>query len=105
MSDKALAKILHQHGMPRLTPKTITSPATLRADLQRARGAGYAMDDEEHAVGLRCNAAPVLDETGTVVAAVSRSGPLARIGDERVAALSDLVVAAARAVSAELGAP
>ena len=84
MSDRSLAKTLHQHGMPRLTVKTITTPTVLRADLQRAKTAGYAVDDEEHAVGLRCIAAPVFDETGDVIAAVSASGPMARIVDERV---------------------
>ena len=103
-SDKSLAKILHQHGMPRLTVKTITTPASLRTDLQRARTAGYAIDDEEHAVGLRCIAAPVFDDTGDLVAAVSASGPMARIVDERVERLANLVMAAARAISAELGA-
>ncbi len=104
VSDKSLAKTLHQHGMPRLTVKTITSPAALRADLQRAKTAGYAIDDEEHAVGLRCIAAPVFDDTGDVVAAVSASGPMARIVDERVGALAALVMGAARAISAEMGA-
>ncbi len=103
-SDKSLAKILHQHGMARLTVKTITTPASLRTDLQRARTAGYAIDDEEHAVGLRCIAAPVFDDTGDLVAAVSASGPMARIVDERVERLANLVMAAARAISAELGA-
>ena len=103
LSDKALAKILHQHGMPRLTVKTLTTPTALRANLQRARSIGYAIDDEEHAIGLRCIAAPVFDEQGDVVAAVSASGPMARILDDRVGPLSDLVVATARCISTELG--
>jgi len=104
MSDKALSKVLHQHGMPRLTVKTITSPALLRADLERARTVGYAVDDEEHAVGLRCISAPVYDETGDLVAAVSVSGPMARIVDEQVAQFGALALQAARRISAEMGA-
>ena len=103
-SDKKLSKILHRHGMPRLTVKTIISPSALRADLERVRATGYAVDDEEHAVGLRCIAAPIFDETGDVVAAVSASGPMARIGDERMAQLGALVLEASRAISAEMGA-
>jgi IclR family acetate operon transcriptional repressor len=105
VSDKSLSKILHQRGMPRLTVKTITSPARLRSNLERARVVGYAVDDEEHAVGLRCISAPIFDETGGVAAAVSASGPLARIVDERVAQLSAMVLETARAISAEMGAP
>jgi IclR family transcriptional regulator, acetate operon repressor len=102
-SDKRLSKILHQRGMPRLTVKTITSPSALRADLERVRATGYAIDDEEHAIGLRCIAAPIFDETGDVVAAVSASGPMARIGDERMAQLGALVLGASRAISADMG--
>jgi IclR family acetate operon transcriptional repressor len=103
-SDKALAKILHRRGMPRLTVKTITSPASLRAALQEVRTLGYALDDEEHAVGLRCIAAPIHDETGDVVAAVSVSGPVVRISEERVPQLGRMVMASARAISADMGA-
>jgi IclR family transcriptional regulator, acetate operon repressor len=103
-SDKKLSKILHQRGMPRLTVKTITSPSALRADLEKVRACGYAIDDEEHAIGLRCIAAPIFDETGDVVAALSASGPMARIGDERMAQLGALVLETARAVSADMGA-
>jgi len=104
VSDKTLSKLLHQRGMPRLTVKTIVSPSSLRTDLERARAAGYALDDEEHAVGLRCVAAPIFDETGEVVAAISASGPMARIVEERIAQLGALVLEASRAISAEMGA-
>ncbi|MDR3537603.1 MAG: IclR family transcriptional regulator [Acetobacteraceae bacterium] len=104
MSDRALSKILQLHGMPRLTVKTITSPAVLRSDLERARTLGYAVDDEEHAVGLRCIAAPIFDETGDLVAAVSVSGPMARISDEQVVQLGTLALQTARRISAEMGA-
>ncbi|MBB2188060.1 IclR family transcriptional regulator domain-containing protein [Gluconacetobacter liquefaciens] len=103
-SDKSLSRILHQHGMPRLTVKTITAPLPLREELERVRAVGYAVDDEEHAVGLRCIAAPIFDETGDVVAAVSASGPMARIVEERIAPLGGLVLDAARAISADMGA-
>ena len=103
-SDKKLSKILHQRGMPRLTVKTITTPSALRDDLERVRACGYSIDDEEHAIGLRCIAAPIFDETGDVVAAVSASGPMARICDERIAQLGALVLKTARAISADMGA-
>jgi len=103
-SDKTLSKILHQRGMPRLTVKTITSPSALRADLDRVRSAGYAIDDEEHAVGLRCIAAPIFGETGDCIGAASASGPTARIGEERIAQLGALVLKASQAISAEMGA-
>jgi len=62
VSDRRLTKVLQRRGMPRLTVKTITAPAALRADLDRARAAGYALDDEEQALGLRCVAAAIHDD-------------------------------------------
>ncbi len=103
VSDKALGQILQRHGMPRLTLRTLVTPAALREDLARARAAGFAIDEEEHAIGLRCIAAPVFDETGEAIAAVSASGPMARILDDRVAGLAALVRETARAISAEMG--
>ena len=102
-SDKTLSKILHQRGMPRLTVKTITSPAALRTDLEHVRATGFAVDDEEHAVGLRCIAAPIFDETGDVIAAVSASGPTARISEERILQLGRLVLEAAEEISSDMG--
>lgn len=104
VSDRRLTKILQQHGMARLTVKTITNPTQLRARLEEARLAGYAIDDEEHAVGLRCISAPIFDETGDVIAAVSAFGPMARIVDERVDELGALVLGAAAAISSDMGA-
>ena len=105
MSDRAFSRVLYQRGMPRLTPKTITTAAALRAEIEQARAAGYAVDDEEHAVGLRCIAAPIVDETGEAVAAISASGPMARIVEERIAPLGALVLETARRISSEMGAP
>lgn len=102
MSNKILSKILHQRGMPRLTVKTITSPAALRANLDEIRATGFAVDDEEHAVGLRCIAAPILDEIGNVAAAVSVSGPAVRIDKEGVTRLGALVRETAQAISSEM---
>jgi IclR family acetate operon transcriptional repressor len=101
--DKTLSKILHQRGMPCLTVKTITSPAALRGNLEHIRATGYAVDDEEHAVGLRCIAAPIFDETGDVIAAISASGPTARISEERMLQLGAMVAQAARGISSDMG--
>ncbi len=101
--EAALAKILHRQGLPRVTVKTIATAAALRADLARARERGYAVDDEEHAVGLRCVAAVIFNETAEAVAAVSISGPMARIPDERIPLLGDLVRRRADAITEALG--
>lgn len=103
MPEGQLAKVLHRHGLPRVTVKTLNTTAALRADLGLARERGYAVDDEEHAVGLRCVAAVVFNENAEAVAAVSVSGPMARIPDERIPLLGQVVRGRADAVTGQLG--
>ncbi len=61
------------------TPKTITSPEWFRAELEKIRKRGYAIDDEESVLGVRCLAAPVLNAEQEPIAALSISGPTARM--------------------------
>ena len=103
MPDNELARVLHRHGLARVTLKTVTTTAALRGDLARSRERGYAIDDEEHAVGLRCVAAVVLIEAADPVAAVSLSEPMAPIPDERIPLLGNLVRRKADAITAQLG--
>jgi IclR family transcriptional regulator, acetate operon repressor len=103
LPEREVGKVLERHGLPRVTERTLTVPKALRADLELVRRRGYAVDDEEHAVGLRCVAAPILDEHGAPLAGLSVSGPTARIPDHRVSLLGALVAQAAGAVTAEIG--
>lgn len=69
----ALAKPLR-----RLTPSTITNPKALEQELAEVRAAGCAFDAGEAVAEVHCVAAPVRDEMGAVVAAVSMSVPASR---------------------------
>src|SRR3546814_9206674 len=77
-----LTEVLHQKGMPRFTEKTIVDPAALRCELARIRERGWAVDDEEHTVGMRCVAATIHNEHGEVIAGVSVSGPSVRVTEK-----------------------
>lgn len=85
------------------TAQTITDPEALRADLAGIRARGYSIDNEEKTVGMRCIAAPVFDVTGEVVAGLSVSGPVSRIGPDQVEALSRPVIAAAHDLTGAIG--
>jgi DNA-binding IclR family transcriptional regulator len=74
---EALA-IVGRHGLPRLTPRTLTSRAKLVAELRAARALGYAIVDEELVEGGRAAAAPIL-AAGRPVGAVAVSGPIFRL--------------------------
>lgn len=61
------------------TNRTAMDLDALRAALARIVEDGFAIDDEEFAVGIRCVAAPLRDAGGRVIAAIGISGPTARI--------------------------
>lgn len=85
------------------TAYTILDHDALRDHLAVVRERGYAYDDEEHEDGVRCLAAPVYDYTGDAIAVIGISGPTVRIIPERLPALADAVMWAARELSCDLG--
>ncbi len=90
---------------PKLTSNTITCLPDLIAELDKVRSQGYAINDEELALGLRSVAAPVRDYGGKVIAAINISVPGHRVS--RHALEEDLaarVVDTARRISTALGA-
>jgi IclR family transcriptional regulator, KDG regulon repressor len=91
------------NGLPRHTGNTITDPEKLRAELATIRQKGYAIDDEEIEVGLRCVAAPIRDHSGQVTAAISVAAPVQRMTKKNIQATIPSVVAAAEAISRRLG--
>lgn len=78
MSDDQINEILDRHGMPPKTEKTVTDFEELAEKLETIRERGYALDNEENVNGLRCVAAPVIDED-VILGAVSVSGPSRRV--------------------------
>lgn len=89
--------------MPRLTPKTITSQAAFETELRRIRAAGYALDDEEHYIGLRCIAVPVFCHTRQVIGSLCVLGPRQRMTHQKLLALRSPLTAIARRLSQRLG--
>ena len=69
--DEWLDGYLASVKLQRITPKTVTTPAQLRAELDRVREQGYALVDQELEDGLRALAAPIRDGHGRVVAALN----------------------------------
>lgn len=84
------------------TPRTITSPAALTAELRRVLRQGYAENHGESLVGMCSVAAPVRDPLGRVVAALSVAAYVDDV-DAGLAHLAPTVVETARRISAGLG--
>jgi DNA-binding IclR family transcriptional regulator len=85
------------------TPNTIMNLLQFRQELDKVRGQGYAVDDEEAVQGARCVSAPILNSDREPIAAVSISGPVTRVSPDQVGALAGAVTSAARAISAAMG--
>jgi IclR family KDG regulon transcriptional repressor len=86
------------------SPNTITDAEELRRHIGEVSRAGYALDNEELEIGLKCIAAPIRDHTGNVIAALSISGMAARFLDEDIPRLAGIVMDSANKVSRCLGA-
>lgn len=77
LPDNAARAILARTGMPASTVHTITDPERLIGELSKIRERGYALDEEEQELGVRCIAVPISDAPGRF--ALSVSGPEGRM--------------------------
>jgi DNA-binding IclR family transcriptional regulator len=77
--EEELKNFIKEKGLAKRTGNTIVDPTQLKEHLKSVRAQGYAIDDEENEKGIRCVAAPIYNEVGKTVAAISISGPAFRI--------------------------
>jgi len=103
LPDAEIRAILQRHGMPAKSPYTITDSDALIVDVAGVRARGYALDNEEGAVGMRCLAAPIFDHNGSVAAAISVSGPSPQLADDAIPGVAGLLTDKARSISRQLG--
>lgn len=98
---------LEKHGpkFPRFTDATITTLTDLKAELSRAARNRYAINRGEWRDGVGGVAAPIFDATGSPVAALGISGPLARLTSARMKSIAPRVITLARELSKALGYP
>jgi IclR family acetate operon transcriptional repressor len=101
MPPAQVRDLLRRTGMPRHTEHTITDPDVFAQQLRLAAENGYAMDDGEQELGVRCVAVAVPGTRAHL--AVSVSGPVGRMTPETVQRAVPLLTAAGQALAAELG--
>jgi IclR family transcriptional regulator, acetate operon repressor len=89
--------LLEREGMPAYTPTTITDPDLLIAHLEVIRKQGYAVDEGEQEIGVRCFAVAVPDAPGSL--AISTSGPQTRMTDDAAARIVPALKRTAREIS------
>jgi len=100
-ANERIAALLRRTGLPRRTERTITSIDAFLAEIERVRDRGYAVDDGEEDLGVRCLAVPVRVRD-SIVAAVSVSGPVGRLGDGYANRLIEPVTTAAEAIAHDM---
>lgn len=105
LPDVEIENYLQSVEFKSLTANTIVTPEQLKEEIATIRSQGYAIDDEELSLGLRCVAAPVMDYTGRPSYALSVSGPLQRMPPERVQEIQERLQSVCRRLSREIGAP
>ena len=103
ISEEELDLLIKEHRLPRHNENTIASSRKLKEQLAKVRKLGYAVDNEEDEIGLRCIGSPVFDNTGRVTAAISIAGTVSQITDGNLSALADKVKKTASAISQQLG--
>lgn len=100
-SEEDIDKLI-RFGLPRYNDNTIVSPKKLKKELATVAKEGYALDDEEETIGSRCVGAPIRDQTGKVVAAVSVAGYKQQIHQDTFSSLVSCVQETAASISNEL---
>jgi len=104
LPGEKLCEIVSEKGLPRRTENTITDIEELKKHLLHIREQGYALDDEENEKGVKCIGAPIRDQSGKVIAAISISVPGIRIRtDTLLTSLKDHVTETAMKISQKLG--
>jgi DNA-binding IclR family transcriptional regulator len=84
LPDTQLENYLDIVELTAFTPSTVTSKEKLREELIHIKEDGYAIDDEELSIGLRCIGAPLFDRNRQARFAISISGPSIRFGSKKI---------------------
>ena len=104
LPDEAVEQMIQEKGLVKKTENTITNVSHLKEHLKSVQRQGYAVDDEENERGIRCVAAPVFNDSGRAVAAISVSGPAFEVTRKLVQeTLKKEVMEAASKISQRLG--
>lgn len=103
MPEEDLDQLIQVRGFPRHNENTLITAKRFKEEMAKVRRQGFALDDEEDEIGLRCIGAPVFDETGAVAAAVSIAGTTYQINSENLSDLAFKLKSCALSISQTLG--
>lgn len=101
--DDIIDMILEGYEYTQYTPKTISNKEDLLKELRKIKEQGYAVDDEEMLLGVRCVAAPVFDYRNSVRYSIGISGPTTVMTSENIAHYKKKLITAANRIGREMG--
>jgi DNA-binding IclR family transcriptional regulator len=93
-----LERLLAKQVYIRYTPNTITTPQMLRREIAKVRKLGFALDDEEEELAVRCVAVPVFRADGRFIAALSVTGTTGQIPMARIEPIAQLLTQTAASI-------
>lgn len=103
LPDAEVQELVADRSLTQHTPQTINTLPKLLRELEKVREQGYALDEEENSVGVRCVAAPVFNNDGRVEASLGVTGIVSQFERAAVPRMAELVKSAARKLSQQLG--
>lgn len=77
-----LRTFFEEHGLGNETEHSLSTAAQISDDIEETRERGYSVENEEHIVGVRAFGMPIKKSDGTVIGAVSITGPNSRLGQD-----------------------
>lgn len=102
--EAKLGPYLDSIDFKQLTPNTITNRQALMDELLLVKKRGFAIDDEELALGIRCIAVPVWSSREYPTYAISVAGPASRMTDEKISIIEKLLLELGSSLSNRLSA-
>lgn len=98
VDDRQVRAYALRTGLAGSTRNSLTDQVLLDRELSLVRRLGYARDNEELEMGVRCIAASIRDEAGRLIAGLSISAPASRLKDEWIGDLTETAAQISRAL-------
>lgn len=102
LRPEEVESILGKHGLARRNENTICTRKRLYEELNQIAKTGYAIDNEEDELGVRCLGAPILAQDGRPMAAISISGAIHEFPSEEIPRLSNELLLTAKMMSRDV---
>lgn len=103
LEEEERKKLWEESAKKEYTSFTIIQYSQMQEELKKVKKQGYAVDDQEHEIGVRCIGAPIFDYQGNVHAAISVSGPAIRMTPEKIKVFAGFLLKYGEKISRELG--